>query len=158
MFYAAKQQQSLPKGIDSALLTTHARKPFSYSAAEIAELASEIKDPSFRIQVSEKGIHVYNRDGLITADDPFSLFPELESLQDDAPHAFYMGVELARAQIAMQLGKRYIQDDELDWGAARGNSIEEDALNSESAHKLRNSDGYKEAGTTLKAGKRRRQK
>ncbi len=29
-----------------------------------------------------------------------------------------MGVELARAQIAWQLGKRYAQDEELRWGAA----------------------------------------
>ena len=36
----------------------------------------------------------------------------------DASHAFYLGVELARAQIAFQLGKRYVQDRELDWGVA----------------------------------------
>ncbi len=29
-----------------------------------------------------------------------------------------MGVELARAQIAWQLGKRYVQDQPLDWGCA----------------------------------------
>jgi hypothetical protein len=27
-----------------------------------------------------------------------------------------LGVELARAQIAYQLGKRYVQDEELGWG------------------------------------------
>ena len=35
-----------------------------------------------------------------------------------AAHAFYLGVELARAQIAHQLGKRYVQDNELRWGVA----------------------------------------
>jgi len=30
--------------------------------------------------------------------------------------AFYLGVELARAQIAWQLKKRYNQDEELAWG------------------------------------------
>jgi hypothetical protein len=45
------------------------------------------------------------------------LFPQL-GLENDASHAFYMGVELARAQIAWQLGKRYVQDQELDWGCA----------------------------------------
>ena len=43
----------------------------------------------------------------------------------DAPHAFYLGVELARAQIAFQLGKRYVQDRELDWGAALPRKPEE---------------------------------
>ena len=30
----------------------------------------------------------------------------------------YLGAELARAEIAWQLGKRYAQDEELDWGVA----------------------------------------
>jgi hypothetical protein len=29
-----------------------------------------------------------------------------------------MGVELAHAEIAWKLGKRYVQDQPLDWGAA----------------------------------------
>ena len=33
-----------------------------------------------------------------------------------AAHAFYLGVELARAQVAHRLGKRYAQDNELGWG------------------------------------------
>ena len=35
-----------------------------------------------------------------------------------APHAFYLGAELARAEIACRLGKRYAQDEPLDWGVA----------------------------------------
>ena len=62
IMYAAKEQAAVPKGFDSSLLTTHARKPFPYSPEEIAELAAEIKDPSYRVQVSKQGIHVYNRD------------------------------------------------------------------------------------------------
>jgi hypothetical protein len=49
--------------------------------------------------------------------DPFALYPELD-VADDGAHAFYLGVELARAQIAWQLGRRYAQDEELQWGAA----------------------------------------
>ena len=43
------------------------------------------------------------------------MYPHLK-VDDDASHAFYLGVELARAQIAWQLGKRYAQDQELEWG------------------------------------------
>ncbi len=50
--------------------------------------------------------------------DPFELYPQLAALENDPAHAFYMGVELARAQIAWLLGKRYVQDDELKWGIA----------------------------------------
>ena len=51
------------------------------------------------------------------AADPFALFPQL-AVERDGGHAFYLGVELARAQIAHQLGKRYVQDNELRWGYA----------------------------------------
>ena len=49
--------------------------------------------------------------------DPFDLFPQL-GVERDGAHAFYLGVELARAQVAHQLGKRYVQDNELRWGVA----------------------------------------
>ncbi|NKB37047.1 MAG: dihydropteroate synthase [Gammaproteobacteria bacterium] len=145
MFHAAKEQDSLPKGIDGSLLTVHERNPFSYNGTEINEIASEVKDPSYRIQVSEEGIHVYNRDGIACADDPFELFPELRELSDDAPHAFYMGIELHKAQLALQLGKRYTQDQALDWGAALKTDKSESETNEE----------YKKAGSTLEAGRKR---
>lgn len=121
VMYAAKEDRRLPRDYSSGLNALHDRRPFSYSADEIAEFAAQIKDPSFRIQVSEEGIHVYNRDGLHQARDPFALYPHLK-VDDDASHAFYLGVELARAQIAWQLKKRYNQDEELQWGVSTQSS------------------------------------
>ncbi|HSD59356.1 MAG TPA: dihydropteroate synthase, partial [Burkholderiales bacterium] len=124
VMYAAREESSLPRDYSADLLTVHARKPFPDSPQEIAETAAAVKDPSYRIQVAEDGIHVYNRDGRRVAADPFDLFSGL-GVENDGGHAFYLGVELARAQIAWQLGKRYAQDQELDWGVAaerrRGN-------------------------------------
>jgi len=117
MMYAARQSQSLPRDLTEALLTVHARRPFPYSSEEIARLAAEVRDPNFRVQVGERGIHVFNRDGLRVGTDPYQLYPDL-GVEHDGAHAFYLGVELARAQIAWQLGKRYAQDEELDWGCA----------------------------------------
>lgn len=117
IMYAAKQDGRLPRAYSNGLLGLHDRRPFTYGADEIKEIAAQIKDPSFRIQVSEQGMHVYNRDGLFEATDPFALYPYLK-VEDDASHAFYLGVELARAQIAWQLNKRYVQDQELEWGVA----------------------------------------
>jgi dihydropteroate synthase-like protein len=119
--YLAREQNTLPRDFDDRLLGMHERRPFPYSKAEIEETAAAIRDPSYRVQVSADGIHVYNRDGLHTDTDPFALFPKLD-LQDDASHAFYMGTELARAQIAWQLGKRHVQDQELNWGCASDSS------------------------------------
>lgn len=115
IMYAARQAQSLPRDWSDALLGLRHRKPFPYGSEEIAKMAGELKDPNFRVQVSREGVHVYNRDGLHTATDPFALWPHLK-LELDGGHAFYLGVELARAQIAWQLGKRYSQDEELAWG------------------------------------------
>lgn len=115
MMHAAREDKRLPRDYSDGLLGLHDRRPFPYSEEEIAELASLIKDPSFRIQVSSSGINVYNRDGLFREIDPFGLYPHLK-VDDDASHAFYLGVELARAQIAWQLKKRYRQDEELQWG------------------------------------------
>ncbi len=122
VMYAAQQDKRLPRDYASGLLGLHDRRPFPYTPQEIAEFASQIKDPSFRIQVSETGVHVYNRDGELIDIDPFRLYPQLR-VDDDASHAFYLGVELARAQIAWQLGKRYVQDEELEWGC---NSVKKD--------------------------------
>jgi dihydropteroate synthase-like protein len=118
VMYAAREAGDLPQGFGETLLALHALDPFPWSSEEIAATAAEIRDPSFRVQISPEGLHVYNRDGLRTATDPFKLFPHL-GLEHDGSHAFYLGVELARAQIAWQLGKRYVQDRELDWGVAK---------------------------------------
>lgn len=117
IMHAASRHRTLPKGISDALLTVHAKHPFPDSAEEIAATAAQVRDPSFRVQVSGSGLHVYNRDGLRLGQGAFELWPQL-GLEGDAAHAFYMGVELARAEIALQLGKRYVQDRSLDWGCA----------------------------------------
>jgi len=117
IMYAAREDQRLPRDYSDGLLGLHDKRPFSYSVEEIADIAARIKDPSFRIQISEEGISIYNRDGLFQATDPYRLYPQLK-VDNDASHAFYLGVELARAQVAWQLKKRYSQDEELDWGCA----------------------------------------
>ena len=117
IMHVAASQHSLPKGISDALMTVHAKHPFPDTPDEIAATAAQVRDPNFRVQVSVEGLHVYNRDGLRTGQGAFELWPQL-ALQDDAAHAFYMGVELAHAEIAWRLGKRYVQDQPLDWGCA----------------------------------------
>jgi dihydropteroate synthase-like protein len=115
VMFAAREDSSPPRHIDEGLLALHERHPFPYDDTEIREFAGAVRDPNFRIQVSASGISIYNRDGLNVATDPYELFPRL-AVEDDGSHAFYLGLELARAQIAWQLGKRYEQDEELKWG------------------------------------------
>jgi hypothetical protein len=121
LMYAAREGNVLPKGLidkpGDGLLTVHDKKPFPDTADEISEIAHAIRDPNFRIQVAADGVHIYNRDGHHVAQDVFDLWPRLK-LEREGAHAFYLGVELAHAQLAWQLGKRYSQDEPLGWGCA----------------------------------------
>ena len=141
ILFAAKEYDTLPKHIDSGLMALHETSPFPYSLDEIKELAGQISDPSYRIQTSAEGVHIFNRDGLHSATDPFELFPKLQ-VDTDGGHAFYLGVELARAEIAWQLGKRFTQDQALKWGCATDYAEETVDLHS-----------FKPGGTTLQKSK-----
>ncbi len=135
IMHASRIDNIPPKGYDNGLMALHERHPFLYSAEEIREFAENIRDANFRIQVGEGGIYTYNRDGMYVSKDPYEVYPQL-NVEGDAGHAFYLGVEHARAQIAWQLGKRYEQDEELSWGVAT----------KKAAAKL---DQFKAAGATM---------
>jgi len=139
LMFAARAQLALPKGFDAGLAQVHDLKPFLSSPAEIEERAKSIRDTNYRIEIAEDGIHLYNRDGHHVAQDAMALYPFLAVAGDDA-HAFYLGTELAKAEIAFTLGKRYIQDEPLDFGVAI-ERVEEDLTR------------LREAGHTLRAGK-----
>jgi len=124
LMYRAREDQSLPKGYGGGLLSLHDLRPTPLSDAEIKAAAAEIRDDNFRIHVGEEAIHIANRHGHHTARDPFDLFPKL-GVEGDGAHAFYLGYELAKAEIALQLAKRYAQDNALDWGVAADKKSED---------------------------------
>ena len=135
IMYAARADNDLPKDYDSGLLCLHSRDPFPQSAAEITEAAGAVRDKNFRIEIADDGIHIYNRDGHHIADDVFELYPKLD-LEKDGAHAFYLGVELARAEIAWRLAKRYAQDEPLDWGVAADAPADDKTKLREAGHTL----------------------
>jgi len=138
LMFAARADSSLPKDISDALLQLHARKPFPNNPQEISDLAREVKDANFRIEIAEDGIHIYSRDGHYVTQDALSVFPKL-GIERDAPHAFYLGTELAKAEIAWRLAKRYAQDEPLDWGCAVDREPEDLTRLREAGHTLRGS-------------------
>ena len=135
MMFAARADGELPKGYSDALLCLHARRPFPQTSDEIVDAAREVRDKNFRIEIAEDGIHIYNRDGHHVAQDAFALFDRL-GVDKDGPHAFYLGAELARAEIAWRLGKRYAQDEPLDWGVAADAPAEDRTRLKEAGHTL----------------------
>lgn len=139
-YFAARKANSLPQGFGGGLMALRDRKGFASTSEEIKTLASQIRDANYRIEVAEDGIHIYNKNGHHVSDDPFQLFPHLDT-RADAGHAFYLGVETARAEIAYRLGKRYAQDEPLPFGV-----VAETKGSADDAHLMK----FKEAGTTLK--------
>lgn len=80
----------------------------------LASLHAKITDPNYRIFAHADQITVMNRNQFEQGKDPFELFERL-SLRDPA-HAFYLGWEMHKAALSLQLGKRYTQDEALRWG------------------------------------------
>ena len=140
IMFAAREDASLPKDYGNALLALHDRKPFPSTPIEIGELAAQVKDTNFRIEVAEDGIHVYNRNGHQVAQDAMSIFAALDIAHDGA-HAFYLGTELMKAEIAWRLGKRYVQDSPLDWGCAVDRAAEDLTRLAAAGHTLRAAKG-----------------
>ena len=134
--FAAKQDHALPRGYDAGLLQVHDRKPYPNSVEDIAALAADVRDANFRIMTAPDGVHIFNGKGHRIAQDAFELFPGLD-VENDGAHAFYLGAELTKAEIAWKLGKRYAQDEPLAWGAAVPDKQQDRLRLAEAGHTLR---------------------
>jgi dihydropteroate synthase-like protein len=124
VMYAAKADAALPKGYGRALLALHDKRPYTQTPDEIAALAAEVRDPNYRVAVAQDGVHIYNRDLHKVGHDAMAFFPDL-GVEADGAHAFYLGGELTKAELAWRLGKRYVQDEALDWGCALDAEVED---------------------------------
>ncbi|MEZ2126856.1 MULTISPECIES: DUF6513 domain-containing protein [unclassified Sinorhizobium] len=136
IMFAAKHDHALPRGYDPGLLQIHDRSPFASSIADIDALAQTVRDANFRIMTAPDGVHVFNGQGHWKAENAFDLFPSL-NVEKDGPHAFYLGAELMKAEIAWKLGKRYSQDEPLAWGVASPRKSEDRTRLAEAGHTLR---------------------
>lgn len=108
-----------PKNLDPSLVLLRDPRVLPADPAALAKLASELKDPNFRLFASRDEIHLVSSGLHLHHADPFELFAKLLSQQPDrldASHAFYLGFEMCKALTALTLGKQYEQDDALRWG------------------------------------------
>ena len=136
LMFAAREDASLPKGYGAGLLQLHDVAPFAATPQEIGELAGAVRDANFRIEVASDGVHVFNRHGHHVAGDAFSLYPSL-GVEADGAHAFYLGAELMKAELAHRLGKRYAQDEPLDFGCGTDRADEDRTRLKAIGHTLR---------------------
>ena len=114
LMHYAVSRQTIPKGIDDRLVTVKDPAVLTYSEDELRALQASITDPNFRIFADAGGITVMNNDCFIRGTDIQEIFSRLPV--DDPEHAFYLGKELARAGLAVTLGKTYRQEGSLTWG------------------------------------------
>ena len=113
MHYAVRER-TIPKGIDDRLVTVKDPEVLAYTEDELRALQARITDPNFRIFADRDGITVLNNERFVRGTDIQAIFDQLEV--DEPAHAFYLGKELARASLAVGLGKTYRQEGPLSWG------------------------------------------
>ena len=103
-----------PKGVDDRLVTIKDPAVLTFSEDELRLLQARITDPNFRIFADLEAVTVLNNERFVRGTDIAEIFAQLHV--DEATHAFYLGKELARASLAVTLGKTYRQDAPLSWG------------------------------------------
>ena len=114
LMHYAVTRQVIPKGVDDNLVTVKDPAILTYSEEELRALQAGITDPNFRLFADPGGMTVLNRERFVRGTDIQDIFARLDV--DDPAHAFYLGKELARASLAMTLGKTYRQEGALAWG------------------------------------------
>jgi dihydropteroate synthase-like protein len=114
LMYYAHKNRLLPKDIDDALLTVKDPPHEPYGEAELRHMHQLVSDRNFRIFTDDTWIYVFNRDIFIRSTDPQEIFAQLDVTEPS--HAFYLGKELERAALSVQLGKKYTQEEPLRWG------------------------------------------
>jgi len=114
LMYHAVRHRTLPKNVDDRLVTVKDPEILEYNEAELRRLHAAVTDPNFRIFTDRSTITVFNHEIFVRGTDIQEIFGQLGV--DEATHAFYLGRELARAKLAITLGKTYRQEGALRWG------------------------------------------
>ncbi len=114
LMHYAVTKRSLPKHVDSRLVTARDPSVSVYSEALLRDMQSQITDRDYRIFTDGQRIHVFNAERFVSGTDIAGIFAQLDV--EEASHAFYLGRELTKAGLALQLGKTYRQEGALAWG------------------------------------------
>jgi dihydropteroate synthase-like protein len=114
LMHHAVTHRTIPKGIDDRLVTVKDPAVLTYSEEELRALQAQITDPNYRIFADADGITVLNNERFVRGTNIQEIFAQLDV--DEPTHAFYLGKELARASLAVTLGKTYRQEGSLSWG------------------------------------------
>jgi dihydropteroate synthase-like protein len=114
LMHYAVTKKSLPKHVDSRLVTARDPAPAVYTESELRQMQAQITDLDYRIFTDGERIHVFNAERFVSGTDVSEIFTQLDV--EEPTHAFYLGKELMKASLALTLGKTYRQEGELSWG------------------------------------------
>jgi dihydropteroate synthase-like protein len=114
LMHYAYTNHSLPKHVDDGLLTIKDPPHEHYAETELRAMQALVRDSNYRIFTDDSHIYIFNNTLFIKSADANEIFGQLA--MEDASHAFYLGRELHKASLAVRLGKKYTQDEELRWG------------------------------------------
>jgi dihydropteroate synthase-like protein len=114
LMHYAVTKRTVPKGIDDRLVTVKDPDVLTYSEADLRALQAAITDPNYRIFADRDAITVFNSERFVRGTDIQEIFDQLDVTEPT--HAFYLGKELAKASLAVTLGKTYRQEGTLSWG------------------------------------------
>jgi dihydropteroate synthase-like protein len=117
---------TIPKNLDGSLTMLRDGRLRRTSQAALDQLAQSLTDPNYRIFAEQGQLHLMNSEGSWSGSSAFAIFEQAlltarrKRTQDSitAEHAFYLGYELARAEVALLLGKQYVQDSPMNFGVA----------------------------------------
>ena len=115
MMHHARRRSALPRGFDHRLVTTRDARLTRPTEEELRAMQARLTDRNFRIETDGEAVYVFNCEQFVKGRSIRDIFGRL-SIGQDATHAFYLGRELMKADIARHLGKKYIQGEPLDWG------------------------------------------
>jgi|688.fasta_scaffold00579_44 dihydropteroate synthase-like protein len=114
------EHQIPPKHLEPELVLLRAAKVNHLPADVLQEMAAAIRDPNYRLFISEGKIHAITAGLYVSGIDPFQIMHQIfespSGQKLDASHAFYLGFEMCKALQALTLDKNYQQDEALQWG------------------------------------------
>jgi dihydropteroate synthase len=124
LVYHSIRHRVLPKHLEPRLILLRDPAVLELSEEEFQRLAQTIKDANYRVFAARGEVHLVSHDLHLHDADPFVLFEQLQRTGPDGglpknldpSHAFYLGYEMCKAATALDLSKRYLQDESLDWG------------------------------------------
>ncbi|MEI7699213.1 MAG: DUF6513 domain-containing protein [Planctomycetia bacterium] len=124
LVHYAVAARTIPKHLNSALVMLRDSRLRQMSDAALRAVAGSLRDPNYRIYAEQGEVHLMNGDGYWHGSSAFVLFEDAMRKAKElrpasgvsAEHAFYLGYELARAEVALLAGKQYVQDEPMNFG------------------------------------------